>query len=495
MDIFPPKEKYIEDSKQYSVIPIFTEFTADFETPVSIFEKVKGDSILESVESGGNVGRYSFITIGKKACIELWGKNFTIKKFGTEHKVIYQDSGSMDNPLLKVREFLQEFKAPQYEGLPPVFGGAIGYLGYETISYFENIKTNESNEVNIPDGIFITPEVILVYDLIKKSVTVVVTTFSGNNPEQCYDYAVEKIGEVTKKIGIPTSLSAYKILEDDEVETIKSDFSKEEFEVAVKKCQEYIVNGDIIQIVISRQSVIETDALPFDLYRTLRIMNPSPYLFFLNFEDFYLIGSSPEVMVRVHDGEMLLKPIAGTRKRGKSITQDCELANELINDEKERAEHLMLVDLGRNDLGKVAVGGSVKVTDYMAIEKYSHVMHIVSTIKAKLKENCDAFDVIMATFPAGTLTGAPKIRAMEIIEKIEKQKRGAYGGMVFNIGFNGNLDSCITIRSMVLKDNKAYIRSGAGIVADSVGESEYYETVNKAMALVKTVKKTGGRIF
>ncbi len=268
---------------------------------------------------------------------------------------------------------------------------------------------------------------------------------------------------------------------------IESNFEKEDFMEMVKQAKEYIVNGDIIQVVLSQKFKVKTGASPFQLYRILRMMNPSPYLFFLDMGDFQIIGSSPEVMVRVHEDEVLLKPIAGTRPRGKNVAEDRALEADLLNDPKEIAEHIMLVDLGRNDLGRIAVPGTVEVADYQIIERYSHVMHIVSTVRAKLDERFDAFDVIKATFPAGTLSGAPKVRAMQLISQFEKERRGPYGGMIVNLGYNGNLDSCITIRTIVLKDGEASVQAGAGIVYDSVPENEYQETINKANALLKTI--------
>ncbi len=493
MNIFPDKNRYKKDCEEYNVIPVFSVMKADLETPISLFVKTKGGSLLESIESGGNVGRYSFITIGKKLEIVLRGRHYTIKHYQKEEPMITEESGEMDNPLERVRRLIGEFNTPEYDGLPPFSGGFIGYLGYETVAYFEKVPVHDHGASDVPDGIIISPEVIIVHDILKKDVTIVVTTFPGDDHEKAYHEAVDTIRGYVSMISEPLAPDEFALHEvHGEPEVRDRDLSEDDFIYAVARCKKHIFEGDIIQAVISREFTVDTVAPPFDIYRKLRVLNPSPYLFYLDMTDFHLVGSSPEVMVRVHGDEILLKPIAGTRRRGNNVTEDEKTAAELLRDGKEAAEHLMLVDLGRNDLGRVARPGSVEVTDFRSIERYSHVMHIVSTIKARLKEGCDAFDVIRACFPAGTVTGAPKIRAMEIINTIESHRRGPYGGMVFNLGFNGNLDSCITIRSMILKDGSAVIRSGAGIVAESIEMKEYDETTDKAEALMETIRTTGG---
>lgn len=487
--IYPEKNKYINDSKVFNLIPVSKEIRADFETPISIFLKTKAKILLESIEKGENVGRFSIIALGKHLSIKMNNQHLEITKYESE-TITTTETFTLENPLEKVREYFNGFSVPDYPELPPFFGGAIGYMGHETLQYFEDVPVNDTGGT-VPDGLMIIPETVLVYDSVKRSVNVITLTSPGPDPREKYDDALKRIEKIVE------SLSKTLPLNEDDMENtrqkahIKNRMEKSRFLEAVKTCKEHITNGEIIQVVFSQQFTVETTAPPFELYRTLRVLNPSPYLIFLDFDDFCLIGSSPEVMVRVQDGELLLKPIAGTRKRGKSISDDSAAAEELLADPKERAEHLMLVDLGRNDLGRVAVPGSVRVTDFMKVEKFSHVMHIVSTIKAELDKGFDVFDVIRACFPAGTLTGAPKVRAMEIIAELETVKRGPYGGMVFNLGFNGNLDSCITIRTMVLKGGTACIQAGAGIVADSVPETEYDETVNKARALIDAIELTG----
>ncbi len=487
--LYPERSKYMEDAKKYSIIPVFSEMRTDFDTPVSIFHKVHGDSLLESVESGENVGRYSFITIGRIADMYLHGNSIIISEYDAG-KIINREKTTVDNPLLKVKEYITGHRVPEYPGLPPLFGGALGYLGFEAMKYFENVPVKEAGDHSIPDGILVTPEVSLVYDMVKRSVTIVVSSVPGTNPEKSYRRAEVLTETVIEQLQLPVS-GMYKGEKKGRTGSMEvtSNVSKSTFLDNVAYCKEQIVNGEIIQVVLSRKFKVKTDIDPFSLYRTLRVMNPSPYLYYLDFNDFHLIGSSPEVMVRLQKGELLLKPIAGTRKRGLSVEEDNRLAGELLADPKERAEHLMLVDLGRNDLGRISVPGSVKVTNYMAVEKYSHVMHIVSTVRGELDSGYDLFDVIRSVFPAGTLSGAPKIRAVEIINEVEKERRESYGGMILFIGFNGNLESCITIRTILLKDGVATIQAGAGIVADSVPEQEYEETKNKAMALLQTIKE------
>lgn len=485
--IYPSKEKYLEYSKDYNLIPVCSEVIADFETPLSIFLKLKGRFLLESVEQGSNVGRYSIIGVGIKTEFRFCGKQLEIKKF-EEGKPVFSEKREMENPLIAVREFMQGIKVAEFAELPPFYGGFIGYLGYESIQYFEKIPVLDSKD-EIPDGILIIPEVVFVFDVVKRAVYSIFTTGPGSEPDKIYNETVERLKAITEKITSPL-ISNPEISKKTELE-IKYCMTKENFINSVNKCKQYITDGEIIQVVFSQRFEVKTETDPFLLYRTLRVVNPSPYMFYLDFDDFKIIGSSPEVMVRVHNKEILLKPIAGTRKRGDTLDSDKRIAAELLNDPKEKAEHVMLVDLGRNDLGRIATPGSVEVIDYMSIEKYSHVMHIVTTIKASLDENYDVFDVIKASFPAGTLTGAPKIRAMEIIYELEDLRRGPYGGMILNLGYNMNLDSCITIRTLVLKDNIAKIQAGAGIVADSDPESEYQETINKAEAMIKTIKQAG----
>jgi anthranilate synthase component 1 len=481
--MFPDEKTYCQDAKNFRVIPLCHVVSADFETPLSIFLKADGRFLLESIERGENVGRYSFVTCGQKSKIVLQGKRLRITETNGSEKVWYE--GEMANPLLKVREYFKTLNAPVYEGMPPFCGGAIGYLGYETVQYFEDVPIH-ANADGIPDGLLVVPELLLVYDSVQRSVFIIAVTFPGGNPQEQYQLARKLITTMAERLkGNITTGFENKPAASCEV---SRQMTAEQFAAGIKRALDYIRAGDIIQVVLSQRFVITSPVDSFEIYKALRNLNPSPYLFYLNFDDFCLIGSSPEVMVRVQNNELLLKPIAGTRPRGATLAEDNRLANELLEDPKECAEHIMLVDLGRNDLGRVAKPGSVEVTDYMAIERYSHVMHIVSNVKAELDEAYDVFDVIRAVFPAGTLTGAPKIRAMEIIHEIEPQRRGFYGGMVLNLGFNGNLDSCITIRTILHRRDTSIVQAGAGIVADSQPEKEFQESLNKAGALIKAIE-------
>ncbi len=482
---YPDLQRYLADSAQYTVIPVYSEIRADFETPLSIYLKSRAKFLLESVEKGENVGRYSFIALGNKCTIKAIGNTISIIENNGESSA--KICREMQNPLLAIREYFSGIKAPSYEELPPFFGGAIGYIGYEAIQYFENIPVEE-NEDGIPDILMVIPESLLIYDSVKRTIFIIVMTFPRERPEQEYRQALQNIDALKRMLS--------QNLELPEREPpgwwsgFQGDMTRDYFLECVRKSQRYIEEGEIIQVVLSQKFQVKLECDVFEIYKALRIINPSPYLFFMDFDDFFLIGSSPEVMVKLQNRELLVKPIAGTRQRGATVSEDSLISRELLADEKERAEHIMLVDLARNDLGKVSKPGSVEVADFMSIEKYSHVMHIVSTVKSELDDSYDVFDVIMAAFPAGTLSGAPKIRAMEIIHELEPKRRGIYGGIVFNLGFNGNMDSCITIRTMLIKDDTATVQAGAGIVADSIPEREYEESCNKAKALLKAIENS-----
>ncbi|MFP4520742.1 MAG: anthranilate synthase component I [Fibrobacterota bacterium] len=480
------KKDFADKCGTYNRIPVFVELRADTETPVSIFLKSSADYLLESVEKGNQVGRYTIIGKGKKTEFVIRGRSVYRSEYIRGEKKS-EAVGEDCSPLQYIKDYMSGIRIPDCPELGPFPGGLIGYLGYETVRLFEKIPVNEKGS-KAPDGILIVPDILIVMDNVKRNMKIIVIAEAEEDrksPEELYE-------EVRVKIENEAALLFSPLIDPGRpVKAGKGKFrsltEKNDFTDSVKKCREYIKSGDIIQGVISQKFQTETETAPFDIYRNLRIVNPSPYMFFLDFEDFKIIGSSPEVMVRVKERKLLLKPIAGTRKRGRDLKEDLENEKELLSDEKERAEHLMLVDLGRNDLGRVAVPGSVRVSEYAMVERYSHVMHIVSSIKADLIEGKDAFDVIPAVFPAGTLTGAPKIRAMEIITELESLKRGPYGGMIVYLGYNGNLDSCITIRTMVMEGKTVTVQAGAGIVYDSVPENEYAETVNKASALFRAV--------
>ncbi|HMB01529.1 MAG TPA: chorismate-binding protein, partial [Spirochaetota bacterium] len=444
MKIYPDKNKFLEQTEDYNLLPVYTKIKSDLDTALSAFIKTGGDFFLESVENINNIGRFSIIGIGCKTRFTLRQKQLEINEYQYS-RLINTVKQEADNPLELIQNYFKNIKYPVYSELPPFNGGAIGYLGFETVSYFEKIPVKK-NDTPIPDGILIIPEKLLVYDNIARTIYIIIMISPQLSPADRYKNAVKTIQSLIKKLHGPVpELKAHHHHTDLKVTTHTA---KKKYLDSVKKCRQYIKNGDIIQAVIAQQFSMQTSVAPLAIYRALRILNPSPYMFFLNFQDFKIIGSSPEVMVKLENDNVMVKPIAGTRKRGENPEHDDQLAEELLNDPKEKAEHLMLVDLGRNDLGRIALPGSVSVSDYMAVEKYSHVMHIVSTVNARLKQGKNAFDAIKATFPAGTLSGAPKIRAIEIINELEDFKRGPYGGMILTLGFNGNLNSCITIRTM-----------------------------------------------
>ncbi len=481
--IRPDPSTYLRDAASFAVVPVYEEIRTDLETPLSLFLKLRGTILLESVERGENVGRYSFMTSGTRYRITLEGRRITIEESDKSEPILRSER---DNPLEDLRLFFAGLRTPVYENLPPFFGGAVGYLGYETVRYFETVPIVEDGG-GIPDGVFVIPDVICVFDSVRRSTTVVAVTFPGSRPSRDYERAVANIRTVRRQLEA-ASVEIPSVSPSSPAPLLRGEIPKTDFLDGVETVKRHIRKGDIIQAVLSHPFSAESDIPPFSLYRALRRINPSPYLFYLDFRDFQLVGSSPEVLVQVRNREILTKPIAGTRPRGPSVAEDLRLERELLSDPKERAEHLMLVDLARNDLGRVAAAGSVEVTDFMSVEKYSHVMHIVSTVKAELENGRDVFDVLRAVFPAGTLTGAPKIRAMEIISSIEKRRRGPYGGTVCYLGFNGNMDSCITIRTFLVRGRRLTVQVGAGIVADSEPEIEYQETLNKARALFEAVE-------
>jgi anthranilate synthase component I len=494
---YPNLEQFKKLTKKGNVIPVYRELLADLETPVSAFMKINsGDYayLLESVEGGEKIGRYSFlgnnpslILRSKGQCIEI------IKKQGkTFAKTTIENPAG---PLAEIKKIIKQYKFVNVEGLPRFCGGLVGYLSYDTVRFLENIPDNNPDDLKLYDAVFILTDTILIFDHVRHKIKIVSnvhiedsnkTAKSAKQLEAIYAQSLSKIDALAKTLQKPLKVVKPKISKQPFV--VNSNTTKKAFKAAVNKAKEYIHAGDIIQTVISQRFSVKVDVPPFDIYRSLRIVNPSPYMYYLKFGDTQLIGSSPEIMVRCENNIAELRPIAGTRKRGKSEQEDAALAVELLRDPKEIAEHIMLVDLGRNDLGRVCQYGSVKVNELLTIEKYSHVMHIVSDVQGTLSKGKDGFDLLGAAFPAGTVSGAPKIRAMEIIDELETVRRGAYAGCIGYFSFSGNLDTCITIRTIVLKNKIAYVQAGGGIVADSVPENEYQESVNKAKALIKSIE-------
>ncbi len=482
----PTRKDFLEKAKTYNLIPVYQEILADTETTIGVFKKVGGGRysfLLESVVGGEKWGRYSFIGIKPSFIFKSKGNTITIDKRGEQ-----KQEEALD-PVRSLEKLLNWYHPFETKGLPRFFGGAVGYLGYDVVRFFEQIPDQLPDDLGLPDTQFMIPEQVLIFDNLEQSIKVVcnVHLADGTDPDKLYDDAVGRIENLIEKIKRP--------LPPEETEPVSetspsmtSGTPREEFESIVLKAKEYIRAGDIIQVVLSQRFEADSTSDPFNVYRALRRINPSPYLFYLKFDNSVLLGSSPEVMVRVEDDRATLRPIAGTRPRGKTEEEDKALEKELLADPKERAEHIMLVDLGRNDLGRVCRYGSVHVTELMVVERYSHVMHIVSNVEGTLRDGVNSFDVLSASFPAGTVSGAPKVRAMEIIEELEPHKRGPYAGAVGYFSFSGNMDLAITIRSILIHDGKAMVQAGAGIVADSVPDKEYEETVNKGKALFRAVK-------
>ena len=487
----PSLDEFKKLSKRGNLIPVFREILADEETPVTALMKLQSNAhvfLLESVEGGEKWGRYTFLGADPRVIFRVVSDEVEIRENGSTRRLKHGG-----DPLACLKKLLSRFKPVSVGGLPRFYGGAVGYLSYEMVRYFEKKLMKASNgEAGVNDAIFLVSDTLLIFDNVRHTIKVVSCARVEEGDEDLEGIYREALGKIDGVIGSlrrPVVRNSSAATQDGRLDvTFESNMSAAEFKEIVRRARDYIGQGDIIQVVLSQRFETENSFDPVDLYRALRFVNPSPYLFFIKLDDLYLIGSSPEVMVRLEDGVAELRPIAGTRRRGKTEQEDRMLADELLNDPKERAEHVMLVDLGRSDLGRIARVGSVQVNSFMAVERYSHVMHLVSNIQAQLAGGKDCFDVLKAAFPAGTLTGAPKVRAMEIIDELEPSGRGPYGGAIGYFSFSGNMDFCITIRTMVLKGGRIYIQAGAGIVADSDPEREYEETMSKAAAMMKAVR-------
>jgi len=469
---YPTLDEVKKLSNDGNLVPIYREIVADLETPVTAFLKINrgGESfLLESVEGEQRMARYSFIGTDPYALLKI---------------------SSIDtvDPLSAISNEMAKFKIVPVSGLPRFCGGAVGYLAYETVKRFEELPSPGSDPLNLPESVFMFIDTMLVFDHIAHTIKVLSYVRIEGDIEKNYQMAVDKIEALVQRLGQPLSPvrePSPKIIS--APVGMESAFSKQEFEAGVARIKEYISAGEAVQVVLSRRLVRHTGAAPLDIYRALRSINPSPYMFFFDFKDFHIIGASPEILVRVEDGVVMTRPLAGTRPRGKTAAEDALLEKELHNDEKERAEHIMLVDLGRNDIGKVSEPGTVQVSDLMEVERYSHVMHLVTHVQGKLRKDMNAFDALRACFPAGTVSGAPKIRAMQIIAELEPEKRGPYAGAAGYFSFSGNMDMAIAIRTIIMSGDNAYVQSGCGIVYDSIPEREYEETLNKAQALLKAI--------
>ncbi len=506
--ISPTRSDYIDSSREGQNIPVRATIAADLETPVSVFLKLKafmksqadGSAFLfESVERGVQMGRHSFIGLSAETNIQLVDDVVHTRREGHEPTSAAVDPA---DPLGPVRAELATSMLTQdpESALPPPFGGAVGYVGFDMVKYFENITLPNGTADDLPDYRFMFPRTLVVFDHIKSEIEILTLPRAGS-PEAAHAKACTEIEAILQALDQPLPpevrkerrLQGSKETVVDPSAGLTPNLDRETFMNLVGQVQEHIRAGNAFQIVISQRLSGETEVAPFQIYRALRILNPSPYLFFLDFDDFQLTGSSPEMMVRLTNGRLQVNPIAGTRPRGKTVAQDNELADDLLADEKERAEHVMLVDLGRNDVGRVCQTGTVKVDEFMAVERYSHVMHLVSHVSGRLNEGLDMFDALRATFPAGTVSGAPKIKAMEILSELEGNRRGHYAGAVGYFGQNGDMDMCITIRTLLMQRNKPdgyqfSVQAGAGIVADSDPAREHQESLDKIRALTRAVR-------
>lgn len=488
MRIEPDYRKFLKLSKEGNLIPVYMELLSDIYTPFILLQKL-GDSpyvfLLESITGGEHIARYSFVGSKPISIIKTRGRRALLVERGREKEVEFSK-----DPLEVIQGQLEKYKYVKLEGLPRFSGGYVGYMSYDLIRFFERIPDENPDDLNLYDLFFMECRDIYIFDHIKQRLILLThVDVKEEGVRDGYKRAGQRLEGMLKVVQTKIRASNPRIVSDGYKSKagIKSNFKEGEFLRIVRKAKEYIRAGDIIQVVLSQRFERRTKVPDKEIYRWLRFINPSPYMFYINCGDHCLIGSSPEVFVRCESRRAELRPIAGTRRRGRNQEEDHSLEGELLNDAKERAEHIMLVDLGRNDLGRVCKYGSVCVKEFMVIERYSHVMHIVSDVVGELREDRDVFDLIRATFPAGTVSGAPKIRAMEIIDELENIRRGPYAGCVGYFSYSGNLDSCITIRTIVKKGEKVYIQAGAGIVADSVPEREYMETINKAKALNKAV--------
>ena len=495
MTHFPDFETFKQLASQGDLVPVYRRLVSDVWTPVSAFGRIdQGQSacLFESVVGGEKVGRYSFLASDAFLRIEAHGNHVSVISAAGEEEFESED------PLAELEKRVAKIRAVTLPELPPFTAGAVGYAGYDVVRYVESLPSSPEDDRKLPDLAFAFFDHMVVFDHVNKTLIVIAMAHCEDDDvdlETAYKAAQEDVDRIVGQLETPDA-----DLRPADIETggdttlpFESNFSQPDFESAVEECVDYIRAGDIFQVVLSQRLHVDIDAPPFEIYRTLRVVNPSPFMFYVRFPEVTLVGSSPEIMVRVMDGEVTVRPLAGTRHRGATEEEDQQLADELLADEKERAEHVMLVDLGRNDVGRIAEYGTVELSDLMVIERYSHVMHITSNVCGQLRDGTNAFDALRACLPAGTVSGAPKIRAMEIIDQLEPHRRGPYAGAVGYIDFSGNMDTCIALRTIVVRENRAYVQAGAGIVADSVPSSEYQETLNKARGLLKAIEITEKR--
>ncbi len=497
---YPDFEAFKELAEDADLVPVYRRLLSDALTPVTAFHKIDAGRcacLFESVIGGEKVGRYSFLATQPFLEIEAHANRVTINEYsgvsaGGQPTLVTRQFDS-DDPIRELRRRVESVREATLPELPPLCSGAIGYAGYDTVRYAEHLPNAPEDDRHLPDLAFAFYDQMVVFDNVTKTIIIVAMAhIDGPHTDlsKAYDDARARVDRLVDQLSVPqTDLKPIDIHTDSEVRLpYRSNFTEADFSAAVEKCVEYIRAGDIFQVVISQRLEVEIKSHPFEIYRTLRVVNPSPFMFYVRTPSVTLVGSSPEVMARVVDGKLTVRPLAGTRMRGKTEEEDRRLGEELLADPKERAEHVMLVDLGRNDVGRVCQYRTVELTDVMTIERYSHVMHITSNVEGQLNEDQTSFDAMQACLPAGTVSGAPKVRAMEIIDEIEPHRRGPYAGAVGYFDFNGNMDTCIALRTIVVQGNKAYVQAGAGIVADSVPENEWNETLNKARGLLKAIE-------
>jgi len=490
---YPSKNEYIKIAEKYNLIPVYKEYIVDTETPASMFVKTGGleeyGFLLESIEGSKKLARYSFIGVGCDNLIKFDNGIFTLTV--SKNKISEVNTRT---PLLELEKIMKKNNIYKNPELDHFVGGAVGYLSYDLVKYFDRIPVGK-NKLCLPEIMLYLTDLVIVFDHLLNRMKIISTVKIDRRVSagKTYDISIEKITKLEKKITgvngnyLKNSLDLADVGKSPEVFSSNSNFKKEKFLAAVKQAKNHITEGEAFQIVLSQRFYTDKFSDPFSIYRGLRTINPSPYMYYFNFGSTKIIGASPEPLIKINGRKILTCPIAGTRRRGRTLKEDKDLVDDLLHDKKERAEHNMLVDLSRNDLGRVCSYGSVRVKEYMSVEKYSHVMHLVSKVEGKLDKNNSIYDAFKSVFPAGTLSGAPKIRAMQIISELEPDSRGPYGGAVGYFGYDGSLDSCITIRTAIVKDGTAYIQAGAGIVYDSIPENEFSETVNKAAALFKAI--------
>jgi anthranilate synthase component 1 len=486
----PSKEDVHELAKHGNLVPIWRELPADLETPVSVYLKLRGQGsgsfLLESVEKAEHVGRYSFLGCDPSGLLVASDGQVSMWEDGTARPALQIEG----DPLAAAEKILSRYQPVPVNGLPRFCGGLVGYLGYDTVRYFEPVPLGDGPGIGLPDAVFMLADSLVIFDHVKHRLLVVANAHINGDPAAAYAAATAKIDHIVVCLHdpIPARAMAGETPSHAREPDWESNFDQSSFEAMVRTAKEYIAAGDIFQVVLSQRLSRRTAADPFSIYRALRMVNPSPYMFFLELPgDVRLVGTSPEMLTRLDERTAEVRPIAGTRPRGANPVEDDALADELLADPKERAEHVMLVDLGRNDLGRVCRYGTVHVPEMMGIERYSHVMHIVSDVQGEIRDDLGAFDLLRATFPAGTVSGAPKVRAMEIIAELEGERRAHYAGAIGYIGYSGNMDTCIAIRTIAMRGNTVHVQAGAGIVADSDPTREYHETLSKAKALAEAV--------